>query len=48
VWLNRTAYDAVDRPLTQTLPGDASGAESTTATAYGIDNGWLATTLTFP
>ena len=48
VWLNRTAYDAVDRPLTQTLPGDASGAESTTATAYGIDNGWLATTLTAP
>ena len=32
----------------KTLPGDASGAESTTATAYGIDNGWLATTLTFP
>nr|MCR5569026.1 hypothetical protein [Paludibacteraceae bacterium] len=47
-WLNSSTFDAIDRPLTQTLPGDASGAESTTATAYRLEDGLAVTTVTAP
>ncbi|MBQ4035647.1 MAG: type IV secretion protein Rhs, partial [Paludibacteraceae bacterium] len=46
--LNSSTFDAIDRPLTQTLPGDASGAESTTATAYRLEDGLAVTTVTAP
>ncbi|MBO4333020.1 MAG: RHS repeat protein, partial [Paludibacteraceae bacterium] len=46
--LNSSSFDAIDRPLTQTLPGDASGAESTTATAYRQEDGLAVTTVTAP
>ncbi|MBR4841061.1 MAG: hypothetical protein IK005_11385, partial [Paludibacteraceae bacterium] len=46
--LNSSTYDAIDRPLTQTLPGDDSGAASVTQMAYTIENGRMKTTVVAP
>ena len=46
--LNTTTYDAIDRPLTQTLPGDESGPESVTRMAYSIEDGRMKSTVTAP
>ncbi|MBO4807105.1 MAG: hypothetical protein J5554_13850, partial [Paludibacteraceae bacterium] len=47
-WLNQSTYDAIDRPLTQTLPGDNSGEESVTEMTYSIESGKMRTTVTAP
>ncbi|MBO7606647.1 MAG: hypothetical protein J6T28_03395, partial [Paludibacteraceae bacterium] len=54
--LNLSTYDAIDRPLTQTLPGDESGdadlnlkgAPSVTVMTYSIEDGLMKTTVKDP
>ena len=46
--LNSATYDAIDRPLTQTLPSDESssvGESSVTTMDYSISNGLMKTTV---
>ncbi len=50
--LSSTTYDAIDRPLSQTLPGDESNTqqnqESVTTTSYSISDNMMMTTVTAP
>ena len=54
--LNSSTFDAIDRPLTQTLPGDESGDEdlnlkgvsSVTEMSYSIEDGLMKTTSIDP
>ncbi|MBR2262194.1 MAG: hypothetical protein IJ916_10930, partial [Paludibacteraceae bacterium] len=46
--LNSTTYDAIDRPLTQTLPAEQGGDASITRMSYAIEEGKMETIVIAP
>ena len=46
--LNSTTYDAIDRPLTQTLPAEQGGEASITRMNYTIENSMMKAIVTAP